>query len=57
MNNTTKLDHQRYELALGTGLVSGAYTIKEAELVAEQHGLNWERVKFWAGLSNKESEE
>lgn len=52
MNKVIETDKTDYELALGTGLMGGAYTIKEAELVAEQQGLDWERVKFWARLND-----
>lgn len=56
MDKVTELDQTRHELALGTGLMGEAYTIEEAKLIAEQRSLDWENVKDWAGLNNKESE-
>lgn len=53
MDKTTQLDQRKQELAIGIGLIDGAYTMGEAKLTAELHGLNWDSVKYFAGITDR----
>jgi hypothetical protein len=53
MDKVTQLDQTKREFALGKGLIDDVYNQGEAKLLSEQHGLDWENVKYWAGISER----
>lgn len=53
MDKTTQLNQIKHEFALGKGLIDDVYNQGEAKLLAEQHGLEWDSVKYYAGIDER----